>query len=51
MKGNTRQYRKLLIKSLANPDGSKLKPPKGKTATIQDSHAVGNLVPRVLSYL
>ena len=37
MQGNTPQYRKLLIKNLANPDGSKLKPPKGKTATIQDS--------------
>ena len=30
MQGNTPQYRKLLIKSLANPDGSKLNRRKGK---------------------
>ena len=44
MQGNTPQYRKLLIKNLANPDGSKLKPPKGKTATIQP-RSQGSLLP------
>ena len=45
MQGNTPQYRKLLIKNLANPDGSKLKPPKGKTATIQDSTLLATSFP------
>ena len=45
MQRNTPQYRKLLIKNLVNPDGSKLKPPKGKTATIQDSTLLATSFP------
>ena len=45
---NAREYpsvSQITHKSLANPDGSKLKPPKGKTATIQDSTLLATSFP------